>query len=61
MAVSGALILMASDSMVGWSDTAIVTLIAIGSSVLVGVLGYLIEKSSDDSSEPQHEAEEKGA
>jgi len=61
MAVSGALILMASDSMVGWSDTAIVTLIAIGSSVLVGVLGYLIEKSSDDSSEPRHEAEEKGA
>ena len=61
MAVSGALILMASDSMVGWSDTVIVTLIAIGSSVLVGVLGYLIEKSSDDSSEPRHEAEEKGA
>ena len=61
MAVSGALILMASDSMVGWSDTVIVTLIAIGSSVLVGVLGYLIEKSSDESSEPRHKAEEKGA
>ena len=61
MAVSGALILMASDSMVGWSDTVIVTLIAIGSSVLVGVLGYLIEKSSDEGGEPRHEAEEKGA
>jgi len=61
MAVSGALILMASDSMVGWSDTVIVTLIAIGSSVVVGVLGYLIEKSSDESGEPRHEAEEKGA
>jgi len=61
MAVSGALILMASDSMVGWSDTVIVTLIAIGSSVLVGVLGYLIEKMSDESGEPRHEAEEKGA
>jgi membrane protein YqaA with SNARE-associated domain len=52
---------MATDSMVGWSDTVIVTLIAIGSSVLVGVLGYLIEKSSDESGEPRHEAKEKGA
>ena len=30
--------------MVGWTDIVIVSLIAIGSVVLVGVLGYLIEK-----------------
>jgi hypothetical protein len=30
--------------MVGWTDILIVSLIAIGSVVLVGVLGYLIEK-----------------
>jgi len=31
--------------MVGWTDVVIVSLIAIGSVVLVGVLGYLIEKN----------------
>jgi hypothetical protein len=30
--------------MVGWTDIVIVSLIAIGSVVLIGVLGYLIEK-----------------
>jgi hypothetical protein len=30
--------------MVGWTDIAIVSLIALGSVVLIGVLGYLIEK-----------------
>ena len=30
--------------MVGWTDVVIVSLIAIGSVVLVGILGYLIEK-----------------
>jgi hypothetical protein len=29
--------------MVGWTDVVIVTLIAIGAVVLVGVLGYLID------------------
>lgn len=52
---------MAADTMVGWSDVTIVSLIAIGSSVLVGVLGYLMEKSSEESSELRHKAEEKGA
>jgi hypothetical protein len=31
--------------MVGWTDILIVSLIAIGSVVLIGVLGYLIEKN----------------
>jgi hypothetical protein len=30
--------------MVGWTDIVIVSLIAVGSVVLVGILGYLIEK-----------------
>ncbi len=30
--------------MVGWTDIVIVSLIALGSVVLVGVLGYLIDK-----------------
>jgi len=30
--------------MAGWTDAVIVSLIAIGSVVLVGILGYLIEK-----------------
>ena len=30
--------------MVGWTDVLIVSLIVIGSVVLVGVLGFLIEK-----------------
>jgi hypothetical protein len=30
--------------MMGWADVVIVSLIAIGAVVLVGVLGYLIEK-----------------
>jgi hypothetical protein len=30
--------------MVGWIDVVIVTLIAIGAVVLVGILGYLIDK-----------------
>jgi hypothetical protein len=30
--------------MVGWTDVVIVTLIAIGAVVLVGVLGYVIDK-----------------
>jgi hypothetical protein len=38
--------------MVGWTDVAIVTLLAIGATVLVGVLGYLIEKNSDENGEP---------
>ena len=39
--------------MVGATDIVIVTLLAIGASVLVGVLGYLIDKDSDESSEPE--------
>src|SRR6185503_3119915 len=31
--------------MVGWTDVVIVSLIAIGSVVLIGVLGYLIDKT----------------
>ena len=30
--------------MVGWTDVVIVSLIAIGSVVVIGILGYLIEK-----------------
>jgi hypothetical protein len=30
--------------MVGWTDVVIVSLISLGSVVLVGVLGYLIDK-----------------
>ena len=30
--------------MAGWTDAVIVSLIAIGSVVLMGILGYLIEK-----------------
>ena len=32
----------------------IVSLLAIGASVLVGILGYLIDKNSDDSGEIAH-------
>ena len=40
----------------------IVSLIAIGATVLVGVLGYLLDKSSDESGEPsQHKPEGSGA
>lgn len=38
--------------MVGWTDIVIVSLIALGSVVLVGVLGYLIDKSSAGGGEP---------
>jgi hypothetical protein len=38
--------------MVGWTDVVIVSLLAVGSVVLVGVLGYLIDKSSAASAEP---------
>ena len=31
--------------MISWTDAVIVTLIAIGASVLVGVLGYFIDKN----------------
>jgi hypothetical protein len=31
--------------MVGWTDVVIVSLIAIGSVVLIGVLGYLIDNT----------------
>jgi hypothetical protein len=40
--------------MMGWTDVVIVSLIAIGSVVLVGVLGYLIEKKGT-----QEESEDK--
>ena len=38
--------------MVSWTDVAIVSLLALGSVVVVGVLGYFIDKSSAASSEP---------
>ena len=38
--------------MVGWTDVALVSLIALGSVVLVGILGVLIDKSSAASGEP---------
>jgi len=34
--------------MVGWTDIVIVSLIAIGAVVLVGVLGYLIDKKGSE-------------
>ena len=34
--------------MVGLADVVIVTLIAIGAVVLIGVLGYLADKSGED-------------
>jgi hypothetical protein len=37
--------------MVGWTDVLIVSLLAVGSVVLVGVLGYLIDRASDDKPE----------
>jgi len=33
--------------MVGWTDVAIVSLIAFGSVVLVGILGYIIDKTGE--------------
>ena len=32
--------------MISWTDAIIVTLLAVGTAVLVGVLGYLIDKNS---------------
>ena len=32
--------------MVGWTDVVIVSLLAVGSTVLVGILGYLIDKKA---------------
>ena len=37
--------------MVGFTDVVIVSLIAIGAVVLVGVLGYLIEKGTQEGKE----------
>jgi len=34
--------------MVGWTDVVIVSLISLGSVVLVGVLGYLIDRKGTD-------------
>ena len=34
--------------MVGWTDVAIVTFIAVGAAVLVGLLGFLIDKGAMD-------------
>jgi hypothetical protein len=45
--------------MVGWTDVLIVTLLAIGATVLVGILGYLIERS-DSSTERGEPAELRG-
>lgn len=46
--------------MAGWTDAVIVSLIAIGAVALVGVLGYLADKSGEEKSgEPEHEALEK--
>jgi hypothetical protein len=42
--------------MVGWTDVLIVTLLAIGATVLVGILGYRIERS-DSSTERGEPAE----
>ncbi len=41
--------------MVGPIDIVIVTVLAIGASVLIGVLGYFIDKNSDDNGEPKTE------
>ena len=35
--------------MVGWTDVALVSLLALGSAVVVGILGFLIDKTSDKS------------
>jgi hypothetical protein len=42
--------------MVGWTDVIIVTLLATGATVLIGVLGYFIDKS-DESAERREPAE----
>ena len=34
--------------MMGWTDVVIVSLLALGAVVLVGVLGYLIEKKGSE-------------
>jgi len=44
--------------MVGWTDVALVSLIALGSVVLVGILGVLIDKSGAASGEPADEPQE---
>ena len=44
--------------MVGATDVLIVSLIAIGSVVLVGILGVLIDKSGAASGEPADEPQE---
>jgi hypothetical protein len=43
--------------MVGSTDIVIVSLIAIGAAVLVGILGYLIDKSDEHA---QHKRERNG-
>ena len=47
--------------MAGWTDAVIVTLIAIGATVLIGVLGYLIEKSSDETGDKSAGGRSRGA
>lgn len=53
--------------MPNWVDGVIVALLAIGASVLVGILGYLVDKNEgksegDNSSQPaEHRAEVKKA
>ena len=44
--------------MVGWTDVALVSLIALGSVVLVGILGVLIDKSGAATGEPTDDEQE---
>ncbi|HEY7338635.1 MAG TPA: hypothetical protein VH639_27350 [Bryobacteraceae bacterium] len=45
--------------MFGLTDIVIVTLLAIGASVLVGVLGYLIDKNSEEIAGPEERRPER--
>ena len=47
--------------MPNWVDGVIVALLAIGASVLVGILGYLVDKSEGKSEDDAHKAEAKRA
>jgi hypothetical protein len=40
--------------MLTWTDAILVSLLALGSAVLVGILGYLMEKSNEDKAGEEH-------
>jgi len=45
--------------MVGWTDVALVSLLALGSAVVVGILGFLIDRSASDRPEDRDPEEDR--